>query len=506
MNYTLLRRLAWAAGGLALLLALVTLTRSPLVWRDEAPFAAIAYSLSQGGSGTPTLLAEDPRFPITTFFYGPTFFYLGALLFKAFGLSVFAFRLLSLGGGVLLALAAVSLVRVTGGSWNWAAACWALVLLSPELGSTLTSGRMDTLAVAGELGGLALLLKGLRAEKGGLSWAFTVLAGLVWAATVLTTPRTLQFFVCLALAAPLWVRGGAWRRFAPRLALAGALTAAALCVWLWSQGETPQSWLAYLGYIARYNKHNNVLGGFWQLRPTPLWALTPPLCVVLLAFWRFRGGRFGAERNPGLAWAALALFGQGALTFITTIRPESYPLYWGLPLLAATLAVMAAGRQEVKRPLALALALAACLFGGLRVVKLFEVAASWQARNPQLLEDFARQHIPPGSRVAGPIDLYFYAVERAGSTYRFHEPLNDAWFPFIESKLNPAYPLAAQQRFPQHFLWWPEGGKPLPRSCRCAEADRVATYTPPVTGRWLPSLFRFGGGYPKAGLYRIPPP
>jgi 4-amino-4-deoxy-L-arabinose transferase-like glycosyltransferase len=489
-----------------LLLALLTLTRSPLVWRDETPFAALAYSLSQGGSGSPTILAEDPRFPITTFFYGPTFFYLGAWFFKIFGFSVFVFRSLSLAGAVLLALGAVGLVRVLGGSWNWAAACWALVWLSPELGSTLTSGRMDTLAVAGELGGLVLLLHGLRAEKRGASWAFTALAGLIWAATVLTTPRTLQFFVCLALFAPVWWRGGEWRKFAPRFALAGLLAGVALCAWLWSQGETPQSWLAYLGRIAGHNRNNNVLGGFWQLRPTPLWALTPPVCLALLMVWRSGGGRFSRERNPAWRWVALALFGQGVLTFVTTVRPESYPLYWGLPLLAATLAVMAAGRPEVKRGLGLALVLAACLFGGLRAAKLAEIAVSWPARNPQLLEDFARQHIPPGSRVTGPMDQYFYAVERAGSTYRFHEPLNDSYFLFLDDKLNPAYAQAAQQRFPQHFLWWPEGGKPLPRSCRCTEADRVATFTPPETGRWLPGLFRFGGGYPKAGLYRIAPP
>ncbi len=500
MNLTVLRRLAWIAGGAALLLGLLTLTRSPLVWRDEMPFAAISYSLFNGGSGAPTILAEDSRFPITTFFYGPMFFWLGAVSFKVFGFSIFSFRLISWLGGFLLAAAAAALVRVLGGSRNWAAACWALVLLSPELGSTLTNGRMDTLAVAGILGGLALFLRGLKED----SWVFPALSGLVWAATVLTTPRTLQFFLCLALAAPFCWRGVAWRKFAARFVVSGALTAAALGAWLWSQGETPLSWLRYLLYIGGFARPYSVIGGFWRLRPTLLWVLTPLVCAMLLAVWRWRGGAWQTGRRD-LLWVSLALGGQSGLIFLTMARPESYPIFWGLPLLVVVLATLATQLPPAAtRALCIALVLAACANGGLRAVKMLNLAASWAARDSQRLEDFARQNIPAGSRVIGPAEFYFYAVERAGSTYRFHEPLRDAYFPFLENKLNPAFPAAQRQTFPAHFLWWPVG-KPLPASCRCTEANRVATYTPPVANSWLKRWRNNGGGYPPAGLYRIQP-
>ena len=501
MNTNILRRLAWIAGGAALLLALLTITRSPLVWRDEMPFAALSYSLLNGGSGTPTILAEDPRYPVSTFFYGPFYFWLGAASFKLLGFSLFSFRLLSWLGGLLLALGAASLVRVLGGSWSWAAACWCLVLLSPELGSTLTNGRMDTLAVAGILGGLALFLQGQKRDDRRLS----ALSAPVWAATVLTTPRSLQFFLCLALAAPFCWRGAGWRKFAARFGAVGAFVAIALGGWILSQGETPLSWLRYVLYIGAFARPYSIMGGFWRLRPTPLWALTPLVCVFLVTAWRFWGGVWQPKQRE-LVWVTAALGGQSLLIFLTMARPESYSIFWGLPLLVVALAFLASQAQPLnKRALCLAILLVAAVFGGLRMVKLAEIAATWASRNPQTVEDFARQHIPPGSRVIGPAEYYFYAVEKAGSTYRFHEPLRDAYFPFLETKLNPAFPAAQAQKFPAHYLWWPVG-KPLPRSCSCTEADRIATYTPPAGNSRLNQLLRFGGGYPVAGLYHIKAP
>ena len=508
MKFNLIQKMVWAVGWIALLLALLMLARSPLVWRDEVTFAAISYSLANGDSGTPTILAEDPRFPAGAFFYGPMYFWLGAIAFKFFGLSIFSFRLLSWSGGLLLALSASSLIRVLGGSRNWAAVCWALVLLSPELGSALTSGRMDTLAVAGELGGLVLLLRAVQNSRVWLSWGLSALAGAAWTCALLTTPRTLQFFLSLALCAPLWLKGPRlqWQKFAVRFSLAGLIVVAGLCVWLLTQGETPLSWLRYLGYISSFCRQYTLIGGFSELRLTLFWLLTPLVSLGLVALWLARGGawrRIGAER-PALVWVVAAFVAQGLLTFCTTPRPESYPLYWGLPWLVAALAVVAADRVSAWFWLS-ALVVAACLFGGVRLLKTAEVAAAWPARNPQLLEDFARQHIPPGSRVAGPLAYYFYAVERAGSTYRFHEPLRDSYFPFLENKLNPAFPATQTEKFQAHFLWWP-AGKSLPRSCRCTEGDLVATFTPPSANGFLSRWHLFGGGYPMSGLYRIKGP
>ena len=511
MNVKLLRRAALAVGWAALLVALAMLARSPLVWRDEMQFASLSYSWLHGGSGAPTIYAEDPRFPMSTFFYGPTFFAAGAAAFKLLGFSVASFRLVSWLGGLLLAWSAAALTRALGGSRNWSAACWLLVLLSPELGSTLSNGRMDTLAVAGELGGLVLLLRGLQSRRAGLSWGLSALAGVAWTCALLTTPRALQFFAGLALCAPLWLRAPRpqWQKFVVCFSLAGLITGAGQCVWLLTQGETPLSWLRYLGYISSFCRHYTIIGGFRVIRPTMFWLLTPlvslGLAVLLLA--RGKAWRRVWDEGPALVWVVAAFVFQGLLTFLNTPRPESYPLYWGLPWLVTALALVSASRSlttEVSAQVCLgALLLAACLFGGARLLKITEVAAAWPGRNPQLLEDFARQHIPPGSRVAGPLAYYFYAVERAGATYRFHEPLYDSYFPFLENKLNPAYPAATAQKYPANFLLWPEG-EPLPRSCHCSEADRVARFAPPVTDSWLTRLHRFGGGYPAANLYRVP--
>ncbi len=509
MQLNIWGRLTCAVGALVLLLSLATLTRSPLVWRDEMVLAPIAYSLLQGGSGTPTVLAEDPRWPHSTLFYGPLYFRLGALSFKLFGLSITSWRLLSWLGGLLLACAAAYLIRVLGGSRNWAAACWALVLLSPELGSTLTSGRMDALAVGLELLGLAWLVRSLR---GG--WQFTLAAGTAWACAALTTPRALTFFFWLAVGAIFWLKEerAVWHGVMLRLAVSGLMVAASLCAWLWTEDETPLSWWHYVNTVSQSSRQFALVGGFWQLRPTPLWALTPFVAFILLLTARgsYEGGFLhkAATAPTSLRWVTAALLGHSVMTYAITARPESYAIYWTLPGLITALAwvaILSTGRNRAGtlRPVLLCLLLIAGLYGGFRTLKLAEVAANWQARDPQPLEDFARQHIPPGSRVLGPLEFYFYAVERAGSTYRFHEPLNDTYFPFVTDRLNPAYPATVNQQFTAHYLIWP-AERPLPASCRCTEADIVAHYESPAVRAPALDALRFPDkGYPATNLYRL---
>jgi hypothetical protein len=48
--------------------------------------------------------------------------------------------------------------------------------------------------------------------------------------------------------------------------------------------------------------------------------------------------------------------------------------------------------------------------------------ASHQERDPQPMQNFIRRIVPSNSRVFGPEDLYFYAVEGAGSRYLFIRP------------------------------------------------------------------------------------
>lgn len=524
------RRAAWGLGVILLITAAVTATRSPLVWRDEMSFAPMAYSLLHDGSGLPTVLAEDPRRPAASLlFYGPLFFWISAASFKIFGFSVASFRLVAWVFGVLLALTAAFLVRTLGGSRNWIAATWLLVILTPEFGSNITNGRMDTLAIWLQLLGLACLARSYQTifetsdatKIAKASWAWAFGAGLAWAGAALTTPRSLPFFACLSVAALAWLvlQPSTGQQFIKRFSLAGGLTALSVGVWLATQGETFLSWLAHLNAIGRDNRKYALIGGFTQIRPTVLWVLTPMLAVVLLAIGsrgRALGRRETWRKIPLVAWLGASLAANALFTFILTARPESYPLYWGLPLLVATLAILAAfpatptfapASQPTQptwtaRAVPFMLVLAACLYGALRAGKMAEVAATWRTRDPQTIEDFARQNISASARVIGPLDYYFYAVTKANATYLFHEPLYDRLMPAFENEPNPLYPAARARQYTGNFLLWPSD-KPLPNSCGCTEKDRIAHYEPPANPVWLRRLATGKTGYPAADLYRI---
>jgi hypothetical protein len=50
-----------------------------------------------------------------------------------------------------------------------------------------------------------------------------------------------------------------------------------------------------------------------------------------------------------------------------------------------------------------------------RVAKIFQLAQSWDARNPYLISSFVRQNVPAGATVLGPSEFYFYAIYDAGA-------------------------------------------------------------------------------------------
>ena len=127
--------------------------------------------------------------------------------------------------------------------------------------------------------------------------------------------------------------------------------------------------------------------------------------------------------------------------------------------------------------------------------------ASYDERNPQPLHDFVISHLPSNSRVFGPEDYYFYAVEAAGSHYLFVRPRitsglvskldhNVDW----RKQLNDGGPV---------YLMWPKDD-PIPHDLVPANLLLEATFAPKLGKE--PAGWRkagWGSGYPSTNLYRI---
>ena len=489
----------------------VILTRSPLVWRDEVQFASMALSLLRDGTGTPSVLAEDPRMPFSYRFYGPAFPVLGALAFKLFGISQVSFRAISLLAGLSLAIACAYFVLLLSGSKVWAALAFSLTILSPEFGATATSGRMDTLAVGCEWMGMALLLAAIQSAALRSGILLCIGAGTVWTLAALSTPRALPFFFCLTIWAPILLRlplSLRQRAFAFYLAT-GLLAVSLFVTWLLFAGLTPLSWLRDLSAMSSTARSYAIIGGYWHLRPSPLWLLTPLAASALLVCAGLNRRKLTAlirREHTLLHWIICGVTVNAVFSFVISARPEGYGLYSGLPLLIVSLVLVASVAPDnlsgVARLQVCVLSIIV-VFGLVRLAKLGDVFATWRARDPQAAAQFVRANVPAGSRVLGPLEFYFYAVEQADSTYRFHEPLHDRNFPFRDDQLNPAYEIARQKKYGATFLLWP-ANRALPLSCRCESAPLVAEFKPQRDHAFFYWPHPSTGGYPPARLYRLP--
>lgn len=500
----------------ALALYAVTLERTPIPWFDETFLASGSQRLAEGGDATPGVLGETfEPFPLDLF-YGPVFVHLGALSFDALGFSIGSFRLLSLLGTVLLCLAGAWIVRGAGESRALAAWSFALLALTPELGSRATSGRMDPLVVGLEMAGLTLMILALdRVAARRPAWGLAAAAGAVWALALLSTPRSFPFFAGLALAAAALPRSPAGTRGRAFLHLcaAGAATVLLGLLGLALAGFTPLEWLGHIAATSE-NEPINVsplMGGTWSFQLSPLTALTPLALagILLVALGGLavvaRARRAEAAPGPALGFALAAVGGNALVTLLLLARPQSYGIFWVLPALPVVLAASARIARQ-GRTLRMAVLAAWCLLAvaclGLRAVKYADVLASWEARDPERLERFVAAHVAPGSRVFGPTQYYFYAVEAAGSEYRY--AVDWGLVRTMPRKVRREILITPLPRTPggQDFVLWPEG-EALPQGLGCLRpAARWAP--PPARALPLSRAHAFAGGYPPTVLYRRP--
>lgn len=502
----------------------LTLDRTPVVWFDEVLFASASLSLAEGGRGVPTVVEQTQLSPPLTLFHGPVWFHLGALFFELFGFSIESYRALSLLGAAVTAISCMYLLRVLGGSRSLSLLCLALLLLSPELGSHATAGRMDALAVGSQLLGLAFFLASAKAEKVSASLGLTAAAGLSWAVAALTTPRSLPFLGAVGLCLPLLAGSRPRRRCALQCGVAMSIAALGVAAWAWSLGLSAWEWLGFVAAQSAGDAVNSsgLLGGRWDFRFSAASAATPLLitlvsAVLLLGRASRAGGRPGlgalaasARRVSPPEYAAAVLAVSAVLALCLISRPASHNLYWAVPLIPVLLVFsqkrFAHATAAASAALLMLWLAAGSSYAVVRALKLAEVAASWEQRDPERLERFFKDNVPPRSRVIGPANLYWYGAERSGSDYYYYVP-HPGHLPGLTARGLPS-PVATGsgregREYARTYLIFPEDW-PLPRRFESSPTLLVARFSPPGSeSGGLSGLSRYSGGYPTSSLYLL---
>ncbi|MGA8273954.1 MAG: hypothetical protein WB919_20490 [Candidatus Sulfotelmatobacter sp.] len=513
-----LSRIFWLVAAVALLVLLLILPRSPLPWWDEIFYASAALAAARGGPPVATVMGAFPHTIRIDLLYGPIISFLGSLEIRLFGLSATSWRLLGFEGAVGAVFSAAWVSRRLNRSPVATAAAAMLVALSHGMGARATSGRLDTITITLELLTLGCTLNAMREQESRRSaFLYAALAGIFCGLAALSTPRSFPFILGIFVAIGVEVAlAGKWELVRRGLVIG---TGALLPVWGWtlSQGTTPIGWVRAVAAASRGDKLNvsPLLHGTWHFFDEPLVPVLSGLLFLLVMVAVFGGAMAiarrtieieGHETASGLRLASIAVLINYAALFLLIAHFWDYEIFV-IPvlipvLIALTAKILRSSDARAVRGIVLGTWMVlAIVLVAFRSGKVVAWLASYQERDPQPLQNFIRRTVPGNSRVFGPLDLYFYAVQGAGSHYLFVKPLIPSG---LLSKLDHDLDWAEQLKQGQTvYLVWPEEDA-LPRGLSSGNLRLEGSFTPQMGKeplRWRKA--GWGSGYPPTNVYRI---
>jgi hypothetical protein len=514
-----LSKIFWSVTAAALLLILVMLPRSPLPWWDEIFYASAALAAARGGPPVPSVMGAFPHTMRIDLLYGPMMSFFGSLEIRLFGLSATSWRLLGFEGAVGTVFSAAWVSRRLDRSPLVAAATAMLVALSQGMGARATSGRFDTVTITLELLTLACALGAMRGQESRRAASiYVALAGIFCGLAALSTPRSFPFLLGLFVAIGVEVALARKWELAIRGLTIGAVALVTVWAWTFSQGMSPIGWLRVIAAASQGDKLNvsPLLHGTWHFFDEPLVPLFSGLLFLLMMVVVFGATMFLTARHTfemerhdvvsGVRLASITVLVNYVALFLLIAHFWDYEIFV-VPLLIAVLAALTArmlrdrGPRTVQWLVLGAWMVLAILLVTIRAGKVVAWLASYQERDPQPLQVFISSNIPTNSRVFGPEDFYFYAVERAGSHYLFYRPrIPSGLLSKADHQLDWEEQLKESQAV---YLVWPKEDS-LPGGLGLANLHLVGSFAAQLGKE--PIGWRkagWGSGYPATNLYRI---
>ena len=424
--------------------------------------------------------------------------------------------MLSFVGGVSIIVLTAMLVRAVGGSHFLAATAACLVGFSTSLGSSINSGRLDTLSIAFELAALLLLVVAMQQQLLLRAGLYSLLAGGGIAAASLSTPRALTF--CLGLlvgAAALFVLGFQKR---PLDSFLPAAIVCSVAIWLWThyQGMSPIAWLQYLRRVSTGDRGNvsPVLGGSWGSKETLyLPELAAPVLFAIVAICLFLTSISENEpeshfrRRPGLGFVLTVGLANMLLSFVFLSRALNYQLFFIVPVLIGLLVLSqllleSTGLTKIRRLVIVSWLIFALLSIGLRAAKIVEFSQSWRSRDPRPMLAFVKAKVPAKSTVLGSEPCYFWAVQNSGSRYLW---IQENTTPGLSSHsifdIGELFTLSGNNRI---YLIWKHSSAMPPELSMLPFRITASFEMPNSRIDFFTKLRnRIGGGYPGTDLYEL---
>lgn len=409
-----------------------TLILAPGVNHDEVALNAAARNWSQGGAASLSLLADrGDTYARAYYWQPPGLLWVVTGCYKIFGFSITATRGVSLVSVMGLAALAYLVLRQSGTTRVVAGGLMALFLTHPLMIWLARSGRPDGFALGA--GFAAILWLGARPQPRLRDWG---IAGLLIGIGGLFHIMVLSWAPALAAATCWRTRRIAWGGGAI-LAITAAAPVVAWIAWAFAIGDGD----AWLEQFWGYQIGQRVGSGAWWVRPgqefllfasqfkfQPLAALAIAVGVASACFRAHRLENRAVQVGLGCAFGLIALG--------TAKGTGMYSLYWySWAILAAGAGFAAMPPRLAKSILLLGICNGLIWHGGLQGIAWYQR----EARDPSRVDAFFAQHLPAGSVVIGPEDIW-YAVESADSELRIWVKPAEVAHEYLVTHTNEATP------------------------------------------------------------------
>jgi hypothetical protein len=430
-------------------------------WEDEIFWFSTCLSMLRHQRPIPSVLYDFTETHSPLRFYGPTLFWVGALLMKIFGATVRIWRSYSFAGNVAFLAAIVLLFRRLRRSW--CATMIAVFAFSLSLGSSFgfsLPGRLDAWTLA-LIVSVLTIAAGERTDSSqtmvasSLRWlSFGVLIGVAAS----TTPRCWPLLFFLLATSPLLVEK---HRVRPLLiAVLGCLCALALL--LLPLHSTPWGHLVYVRQASSNDKVNisPLLGGSWGFGHSATQILYYGVVLVILALLFLP--RWSETERFGRWLLCAGLLNLAAMVLLVS-RAVNTPTYWAFPLEIAAMMGLTRFAQAGTRVARILGVLLLVYMATLRTARELPVFMHWVQRDPVPEAQTIASAIPSGSLVYGPVGQYFYPTLESGSDYRYLMERTTPGLSSIPGHIDTQTPMRdACHR--AAYLVWPRGesAEPLP--------------------------------------------